>query len=296
MTKRDRRTELLFPLGSPVKREPMVGRPPYPIWTEKKAKLIERYLFLFLRITHHGTYIDGFTGPQDPEKPETWAAKLAIELRPRLLRHFYLFEMDPKKIALIEAMRDAQPPRDKKKNEPPREVIVESGDANTGIRRLLESGVLKREKEATFCLLDQHTFECEWATVEALARYKQDETKIEIFYFMPTGWFGRAVHATTKNTQRLRAWWGRDDWDQLKSMTPDGCRERMEERFRSELKYASVKGWPIMSKKEGGHVMYHMIHATDHLAAPELMSRAYRKVVRDGRRQAQLGLYEPHDK
>ena len=33
------------------------------IWTENKAQLIRRYLFLFGLVTRHGTYIDGFAGP-----------------------------------------------------------------------------------------------------------------------------------------------------------------------------------------------------------------------------------------
>ena len=54
-----------------------------PIWTESKAKLIERYLFYFVQITYHGTYIDAFAGPQEPEKHEMWSAKLVIESKPR---------------------------------------------------------------------------------------------------------------------------------------------------------------------------------------------------------------------
>jgi three-Cys-motif partner protein len=128
--------------------------------------------------------------------------------------------------------------------------------------------------------------------VKALATYKQDETKIELFYFLPTSWFGRALHAT-KDIDRLRSWWGRDDWDQFKGMTSDERVARVADRFRSELQYASVKAWPIMSEAEGGHVMYHMIHATDHPEAPKLMGRAYRKVVRSERRRVQLDLYDP---
>ncbi len=46
-----------------------------PIWTEHKATLIARYLRYFVFITHHGTYIDGFAGPQQDESPDMWAAK-----------------------------------------------------------------------------------------------------------------------------------------------------------------------------------------------------------------------------
>src|SRR5712672_141396 len=38
-------------------------RPQHPIWTENKAKLIERYLYYFVMVTKHGAYIDGFAGP-----------------------------------------------------------------------------------------------------------------------------------------------------------------------------------------------------------------------------------------
>jgi hypothetical protein len=55
-----------------------------PIWTECKAKLIERYLYFFVQITRHGTYIDGFSGPQEPDKHNMWAAKLS-KMAPKFL-------------------------------------------------------------------------------------------------------------------------------------------------------------------------------------------------------------------
>src|ERR1700680_2418468 len=45
-----------------------------PIWTENKARMIEIYLRLFVYITKHGAYIDGFAGPQQPKLPKTWTA------------------------------------------------------------------------------------------------------------------------------------------------------------------------------------------------------------------------------
>jgi len=77
-----------------------------PIWTEHKAKLIERYLYYFVMITHHGIYIDGFAGPQEPDEPEMWAAKLVLESEPRWLRRFYLCEMKPSSVTALEALRD----------------------------------------------------------------------------------------------------------------------------------------------------------------------------------------------
>ena len=56
------------------------------IWTESKANLIQHYLQGFVFVTHHGTYMDGFAGPQNPNKHKMWAAKLVVESRPRWLR------------------------------------------------------------------------------------------------------------------------------------------------------------------------------------------------------------------
>jgi hypothetical protein len=43
----------------------------YPVWTRNKARLVQRYLRYFVFITRHGTYIDGFAGPQEPDKLDT---------------------------------------------------------------------------------------------------------------------------------------------------------------------------------------------------------------------------------
>lgn len=285
----DPRDLRLFEDSPPVPKARLLKRIRYPIWTEKKAKLIERYMFLFLQITKHGTYIDGFTGPQEPEKPDTWAAKLVLELRPRWLRHFHLFETDPKKVAMAQAMLDAQPPR--QKGEPKRKAQVYLEDCNEGIRRLLASKSIA-PKEATFCLLDQQTFECHWSTLEALARYKK--SKVELFYFLAIGWLDRAL-AATKDQARLLAWWGRDDWHQLRGLDHTACAQVVAQRIRSELSYSFVNAWPICSRSDEGRVMYYMIHATDHEEAPVLMRRAYDQVVRSPGRAEQLELLSTGD-
>jgi hypothetical protein len=54
----------------------------YPVWTQNKANLIREYLKLFVFVTHHGTYIDGFAAPQS-EQEGMWAAKLVLESEPK---------------------------------------------------------------------------------------------------------------------------------------------------------------------------------------------------------------------
>jgi hypothetical protein len=106
-----------------------------PIWTENKAKLIERYLYYFVMITKHGTYIDGFSGPQEPGKPEMWSAKLVLESRPPWLQHFYLCELNRRGVKDLKALRDSLPPREKK--DPKRSIEIHQGDFNSYILELL---------------------------------------------------------------------------------------------------------------------------------------------------------------
>ena len=276
----DKNLDLFSHSGSAAQRpdEPEIKRLNAPVWTENKARFISLYLYYFVLITKHGTYIDACAGPQDPDHPETWAAKLVLDREPRFLRHFFLFDIKPDQVERLDRLKARQPSKDSKGRKLQREIVVEKGDCNRLIPALLDSGVLR--KEATFCLLDQRTFECHWATVEALAHYKEpQDTKIEIFYFLASGWLGRALKET-EDDAILAAWWGRDDWANLRSMTGQQILEEMVARFHNELNYRSVKSWPIFDKKTGGRVMYHMLHATDHPEAPTLMARAYNRATR----------------
>ncbi len=248
----------------------------HPIWTENKAKLIERYLYYFVLVTKHGIYIDGFAGPQQPDKPETWAAKLVLETQPRRLRKLFLYDTDPRMVEHLERLRREQPPR--RKGEPRRIIEVARADFNLAVGELLASGKIGR-REATFCLLDQRTFECRWTTLQALANYRTGGFKIELLYFMPIGWLDRAI-AAQQDKSVLVAWWGRRDWDRLLNL--NGSPRRAEffcHRMEDELGYKSALPWPVYEKPSGGRVMYYMIHATDHPEAPHLMHRAYRKAV-----------------
>jgi len=264
----------LFDLPVREFRATRVKRIQAPIWTSNKARLIQRYLYYFVLVTKHGVYIDGFAGPQKADKPEMWSAKLVLESHPRWLRSFYLFDRDPAQIELLSALRDAQPKQERR--EPKRTITIRKGDFNQEVHWLLNSALI-REKEATFCLLDQRTFECNWGTVEALAKYKSLDRKIEIFYLQPEGWLNRALRAI-KDQARVESWWGRDDWPQLKKVKGVDRANLFCQRF-SELGYKDVKPWPIYSGPCTRRVMYFMIHATDHPVAPSLMARAYHSAV-----------------
>lgn len=251
-----------------------------PVWTHHKSRLIELYIKYFVYVTRHGTYIDGFAGPQYPRHTDKWSAKRVIELQPRRLRHFFLCDLEPKKVRMLENLWESQAPRDKKKGDPERTCTIGSADFNQWVDTVLASGVIT-EGEATFALLDQRTFECYWDTVEKLARHKKEGNKIELFYFLAVGWLRRSLKGLSRNKHRATLWWGNEDWTCVPQKQIDQ-RDLMVTRFKKDLGYKFTNAFPIYAKERGeGRIMYYMLHATDHPEAPSLMWRAYRNAVGD---------------
>jgi three-Cys-motif partner protein len=264
----------------PPGNRPEAAIPPIknPIWTEHKARLIERYLYYFVLITHHGAYIDGFAGPQEEDKPQMWAAKLVLESEPRWLQRFFLCDASESKSKLLQQLKAEQKPPSREKKEPKRSIDVICGDFNSVYRHILDSAPIT-ENQAAFCLLDQRTFECKWSTVSALAQHKAGGRKIELFYFLPVKWLQRALDAQ-QALDVIANWWGRDDWTALRGMSSNDIKEVVRRRFLEEFGYRYVLPWPIWEKEGGtGSVMYYMVHATDHDEAPNLMARAYRQAT-----------------
>jgi len=265
-----------------------------PIWTKHKALLIARYLKYFTFVTKHGVYIDGFAGPQYADQPDFWAAKLALLNKPGRIRRYFLFDKNPRQVKRIKAMVAELPPQGDTDNE--REIVVEPGDCNVKIRELLDKNII-RPREATFALLDQRNFECQWETLVSLAKYKpQDCNKIELFYFLTSAWFHRSAKNRRKQERiaEVDAWWGSPDW---RPLTKLGLWERMmkiRERFEKELGYTYVTPLPIYEAQNGrGTIMYFMIHASDHPEAPILMRRAYGLCVTRRPPVAQMSLLPP---
>ncbi|WP_425905482.1 three-Cys-motif partner protein TcmP [Nitrobacter sp. TKz-YC02] len=138
---------LLFEnLPPPADRPIRFRTPDRPVWTENKAKLIERYLYYFVMITKHGAYIDGFAGPQYPEKVDAWAAKLVLDSKPPFLRKFWLCEQSKEKLPALHDLAASSMQKG-------RTIKVVFGDFNENLKSILESGAIT-EKMATFCLLD----------------------------------------------------------------------------------------------------------------------------------------------
>lgn len=278
---RDRKTDLLFPnisLDYSSEAPLQLNRLQQPIWTEHKAHFIERYLFNFVQVTKHGTYIDGFAGPQWVDEPDAWTAKLVLASRPAMLRNFHLCELSKKKVRLLEKLKAGQPERDNRKRKLNRVIQVYHGDFNRLVNRILTNANIDKE-EPTFCLLDQRTFECEWQTVVTLASHKvAAEHKIELLYFLGVRWIYRALSAVDSAT--AERWWGRPDWQRVKKLSYFDLCNAFVDRFNKELGYKYAMPYAIYSRKGSNEIMYFMIHASDHREAPKLMVRAYNAAVR----------------
>lgn len=245
-----------------------------PVWTENKAQLIQRYLRYFVFITKHGTYLDAFAAPQSPDHADvSCAAKLVLESDPKWFRNFALFDINKPGITFLKTLAAAN-------TVAKRTITVTQGNSNVELPAFLVKNPIP-EKEASFCLLDQRTFECDWQTVVEVARHKKTGNKIEIFYFLAQGWLDRSIAALKDPDTDLRKWWGNDDW-QVLAKKP--CAERglyLAERFKKEFGYRYAYAFPIYQRDgvDAGKVMFWMLHASDHEEAPKLMMRAYNNVV-----------------
>jgi three-Cys-motif partner protein len=204
----------------------------FPLWTQNKAHLIREYLRLFEFITHHGTYIDGFAAPQS-EHENMWAAKLVLEIEPQWFREFWLCDIDLRGVARLEALKANN-------GSPRRKIEVLAGNFNEIVYSILAAGTIG-EKTATFALLDQRTFECEWRTVVALSKHKR-QRKIELFYFFATGWIDRSLAAVIADPTiaKVERWWGRADWSSLRGMDGTVRAKMVAKRFEDELGYGKA--------------------------------------------------------
>jgi three-Cys-motif partner protein len=188
------------------------------------------------------------------------------------MREFALCDNEAQQVTALESLRDAQP------ETAGRSVHVFHGDFNEQVATILDTAKIG-EKTATFCLLDQRTFECDWDTVRKVA-CRKTERKIEIFYFVPTGWLARSISALNDPGPRMSRWWGTDEWEDLRGMNKDQTVEAFRLRFVEEFGYKHAHGWPIYDRQGSQKIMYHMVHASDHDEAPNLMSRAYKTATR----------------
>ena len=247
--------------------KPKLQKSGAPLWTAEKASLIDEYIHLFLLVTKHGVYVDLFAGPQRVDDTESWSVRRVLERRTEgnpAIRHYAVCDKDQEQAERLRDLGSHHP-----------SFRVYAGDVNEEIQTILKEAPIE-SKTACFCLIDQRTFECHWASVEAVAQHKAEGRKIELFYFLAQGWLDRAQ--SRASPEKLRAWWGNADYKQFLNLRSYDRVNALCRRFRDELKYEHATAFAIQAKGENSRTMYYMVHASDHIRAVELMSQAYRKV------------------
>lgn len=256
---------------TPPKRKPT--RRDERLWTGNKALLIREYLRLFLMVTRSGTYVDGFAGPHAVKQPNSWAARLALELEPKWLRNFHLFEVNGPRANMLRQLAEELQERG-------RSIFVYEGDFNIEVRRILRPDIIG-PREPTFVLLDQYTTQCWWETVRRLAVYRTEGYRLELFYFLAEAWLDRTLAAikTARGLEEVKRWWGGLNYGVMREVRGAARADLFARRFVDELGYAYAAPYAIFERRGGGRVMYYMIHATDHPDAPSLMDRAYDRAV-----------------
>lgn len=88
----------------------------------------------------------------------------------------------------------------------------------------------------------------------------------------------------------MKEWWGRDDWRKFVDAPSSDRADIFGRRLIDEFGYRYAISWPIKAEIGQGRIMYHMIHATDHAEAPQLMGRAYRRATISEESAQQLDL------
>lgn len=243
------------------------------LWTGQKSRLIAEYLHRFLHVTKSGTYLDLFAGPQSETYDDGWSIKRVIERRDEgpNLGYFAACDNNPQQIERLKQLRETYAGR-------PFTFKIYHGDANEQVKKILDDAPTNLP---SFCLLDQRTFECDWATVKTVAKYKGDgDFKIEVFYFLAEAWLDRAWKSR-KRRETLKRWWGRDNVLEYFSLKNIFRAHSLKQRFIDEFGYKYVQPWSIHEQGDQGRTMYYMIHASDHHRATRLMSEAYNAVKRD---------------
>lgn len=145
----------------------------------------------------------------------------------------------------------------------------------------------------SFVLLDPEGAELEWATVRAIADFRQprwpgaQRLKAEMLILFPTEGMNRMLPVEADialhNEMRLNQFFPpqshwRETWERRRSgeITPAEARERYVEGYKSGLDalgYRSVLSRSI--ERPGGGVVYHLVFATDHPAGETIMDDVF---------------------
>jgi three-Cys-motif partner protein len=256
-------------------------------WVRDKLGILERYLDQYSWICSRRTpawyYVDAFAGP-GINQIETigvlmWGSPLlALRVQPPISRCLLI---DSNRRAVSALTKRVEPFGDR--------AIVERGDCNVDLLRLMEAQVNRRGP--CLCLLDPEGMEVDWVTIEALANFRRGRFRTELLILFDDDGVGRVMPTWTidpANESRIRRFWRNDRWRavlerrQKMELTWSQVRFAYLEIYVQDLHalgYEHVLTRQIRSRGREGAIQYHLVFATDNKAGLDRMDWCFKNVV-----------------
>lgn len=258
-------------------------------WTEIKLDALGGYLNAFAlacsRKAERTLYLDLFAGaPRNVARSDArtilGSGSRALDARPPFTKLVF-GEIQQRTAAGLEKYYRA--------NYPGRDVEVLPGDSNvTFPTRLAQLAREEREWRwaPTFAFIDQFAAEIHWTTIEALARFRNGNHKVELWLLFGESFLPRGLGVHRQDdafAERVEKMFGTAEWNEIWQARLRGALEPgrakhelinlMRWRLQHELGYSTTL--PLQIVSHGGKPLYTLIFATDHDAGDKIMRSVF---------------------
>lgn len=269
----------------------MAGRY-WGIWTREKLDVLRRYLDAFTTASKRSpeiVYLDLFAGQTENYLRGTLeriegSARIALQTTDAPFTRLAFCEL-PHHAKALDARLRADYPR--------RLFTVYPGDCNDTIHQVLRD-LQPYAWAPTFAFIDPNGPHTHWTTLEALARHRTGEHKVELWLLLPVDLFVRTLPVdgqpvTEANAAALTAMFGTDQWRAIyrarlaDKLGPSEAREEYVNLMRWRLQHDLGYRWthPLEMLNERNRPIYHMIFATDHEAGTRIMAHIYNNAAEE---------------
>ena len=254
-------------------------------WTEAKLGILAKYLSAFnvaARSARQTVYLDLFAGKVQNTRPDTGepypgSTKCAMETNPPFSRLVF-WELEPTASQLRKDLHDSYPQDSR--------WTVMAGDCNTTLNEGLQTAAALRNAP-TFAFIDPKGLEVSWNTLYQLSKWRDGNTKTELWILLPEPALERVLGLTGVRGQgtadQLTRLYGCDDWIAIHQgrrngqLSADQARAEYVNLLRWRLQ--NVLGYAITHPLALGNVsdapIYTMIFATDHPVGGRIMKDIY---------------------
>jgi three-Cys-motif partner protein len=256
-------------------------------WVRDKLGILECYLSKFSEVCSHHTpawyYVDAFAGPGINRIRGTdtlmWGSPLLALLAEPPFSRCLLLDSSSGAVGVLR--KRVEPFGDR--------AIVERGNCNLDLLPLMESHLHRRGP--CLCLLDPEGLEVDWATIEALSRFRVGRFRTELFILFDDDGVSRVMPTYTVDpgaSPRIRRFWRDDRWRgvlerrQSGTLTSYQARRAYLDIYIQDLRalgYKYLLTRQIRSRGREGPIQYHLVFATDNNTGQEIMEWCFKNVV-----------------